>query len=186
MDGSLFERGKALEDRFFSEKDKQLLDQLKAEMATEEIRHSLAAACGIENEHVLDALIANKISAESLTSVALIPLIAVAWADGQMASQERKAILQAAKDAGIESGTAAYSLLESWLNTKPQAELLQSWKSYIAAMKQTLDETTLKQLKNSVIGRAKQVANAAGGILGIGATSDDEAQVIAELEKAFD
>jgi len=185
MDGSLFERGKALEDRFFSERDKQLLDRLKAEIEAVEAKKSLASVCGIDDEAVLDALVAHHITAESMASVSLIPLIIVAWADGKVAADERDAVLQAAEQVGIENGSSAAQLLASWLNEKPTKDLFESWKAYIAAMTDKLEPAALAEIKECVVGRAKKVADAAGGILGFGKTSDSEARVIAELEEAF-
>ena len=185
MDESLFERGKALEERFFKQKDKALLDQLRAEMQADEGRKALASVSGISDDAVLDALVANQVSAESLTSVSLIPLVVVAWADGVMEGKERDAILQAAGSAGIEQDSASYKLLQSWLDTQPPGDLLDSWKAYVAALKDGLEPAAFGQLKTSVVGRAKSVADAAGGILGIGTTSSKESQVIEDLEKAF-
>lgn len=185
MDESLFERGKALEERFFKQQDQQLLDQLRAEMQAEEGRKALASVSGISDDAVLDALVANEVSAESLTSVSLIPLVVVAWADGVMEGKERDAILQAAGLAGIEQGSASYKLLQNWLEAQPTSDLFDSWKAYVSALKGGLEPAAFGQLKTCVVGRAKSVADAAGGILGIGTTSAKEAQVLADLEKAF-
>ena len=185
MDGSLFDRGKAMEERFFSEKDKQLLDQLKAELSAEEDRKALATVSGISDAAVLDALVSHQVTAESLASVSLIPLVAVAWADGVMEEKERDAILQAAEQTGIENNSASHKLLQSWMSDAPSEELLTSWKNYIGALKENLEPAAFGQLKNSVMGRARSVAEAAGGILGFGKTSDKESDVIEQLEAAF-
>lgn len=185
MSESLFERGKALEDRFFSEKDKELLDRLRQEISDKENFDALSAASGIGDESVLKALIAQNVTAESLTTVSLIPLVAVGWADGVMEDKEREAILQAAGQAGIVPESAAKQLLEGWLSQQPSDDLLSSWKDYVAAIKATLDDTSFNQLKSSIIGRAKSVAEAAGGFLGIGKVSDKETAVLNDLEKSF-
>jgi hypothetical protein len=49
-----------------------------------------------------------------------------------------------------------------------------------------LDEDTGAQLKNSVMGRARAVAEAAGGILGLASISSAEKQKLDELEWAFE
>ena len=54
MEGALFERGKALEDRFFSDRDKELLKQLKQEMSQKDGREALSEASGISDDAVLD------------------------------------------------------------------------------------------------------------------------------------
>ena len=185
MDGSLFERGKRLEDKFFRDKDRALVEKLRAELSQSEARVSLSGTSGIKDEAVLDSMLENKVTAESLTSISLVPLVAVAWADGIMEAKEQEAIMQAATTAGIAADSAAHELLKSWLDEQPSEQLLQSWKEYVGALKDTLGETAINQLKTTVIGRARQVADAAGGILGFGKTSDKESAVIDELEKAF-
>ncbi len=42
--------------------------------------------------------------------LSLVPLIAVAWADGEIQDNERTAILQGAHGKGLEEGTAGYEL----------------------------------------------------------------------------
>ena len=186
MDGSLFERGRALEEHFFSEKDKQLLANLKQEMKQKELRDGLAACSGITDTNVLDELISNQVTAESMTSIALVPLVAVAWADGSVQENERQAILRAAKTTGIEEGSAAYQLMESWLAKEPADTLLQAWKDYVASLKAILDATSFDHLKTTVVQRAREVADSAGGFLGIGKTSDRERAVINEIERSFE
>ncbi len=185
MSDSLFERGKALEDRFFGEKDKQLLDQLKQEIAAKEGMEALAVASGISDETVLRSLVDQNVTAESLTSISLVPLVAVAWADGVMEENERAAILKASEAAGIAEGSASFQLIASWMDSQPGAELLQGWKDYVASMKSSLDEAAFNQIKTTVMGRAREVAEAAGGFLGIGKTSDKESALLDELETCF-
>ena len=187
MSDSLHDRGKAIEDLFFAENDKKLLDKIRKEMGDKESRYALETASGIKDAAALDALVASGITPESLTSVALIPLVAVAWSDNKMEAAEKTAILKAAEVAGIQTGSASYATMESWLHTKPKPELLETWKAYVHSLKSTLDGPSFGQLKTSIIGRAEDVAKSAGGFLGLGnKVSDSEQKVINELSKAFD
>lgn len=186
MDDSLLNRGKTLENQFFREKDTQLLEKLKAEMEGKEAKEALAAASGITDPAVLESLSANNVTAESLTSVSLVPLISVAWADGTIDDKEREAVLKAAAGAGLSAGSAAHDLVTSWLNDRPGSDLMESWKSYVGGLKSTMPAEAFGQVKTSVLKRAKDVADAAGGFLGLGKTSDAESKVIEEMEKAFD
>lgn len=179
-------RGKALEDLFFQEKDKMLLDDLKTSLAAKDARDSLSAVSGIEDQAALDALIEIGVTPASMASVALIPLVAVAWSDRKMSHKEREAILNAADGAGIDVDSPAYTLLESWLNKQPGEDLLSSWKLYIKGLKNELDEATFAQIKLSVLERATYVAESAGGFLGMGnKISDAERQIIEEMSNSF-
>ncbi|MFT5303167.1 MAG: hypothetical protein ACI87E_004975 [Mariniblastus sp.] len=187
MNDPIHQRGQAMEDMFFTINDHKLLDNIRAEMAAKEHRDALQSASGISDTPTLDALHGCGITPESLASVALIPLVAVAWSDNKMEDPEKAAILKAAESAGIAVGTASYQTMESWLNNPPESELLDTWKSYIGALKSTLEGPALNQLKNSVLGRAENVAKSAGGFLGLGnKVSDSEQGVLDDLAKAFD
>lgn len=182
---SLHDRGKAMEDLFFHDVDQKLLDQLKADAKADENRESLMNATGIQDADTIKHLVEQGISVETLASVGLIPLVAVAWADGKMEQNEREAVMKAAAESGIDTNNCCYQLIAGWLNNRPSDALLASWKEYIGALKSSLDGAAYSQIQNSIIDRATQVAAAAGGFLGMGSISDVEKKVIAELEAAF-
>ena len=91
----------------------------------------------------------------------------------------------AAQGKGIEPGSAAHDLLAGWLKTRPGPELVKAWRAYVAALDQQLTAGQLEILQRQVIGRARAVAEAAGGILGLKKISDSEKKVLVELEAAF-
>ena len=185
MSDSLHDRGKAMENSFFRQQDQELLQKLRDEMAASDKREALSRASGMVDEVALDALISNNVSPESVTALALVPLVAIAWADKKMESAEVDAILKAASEAGITEGSASYQVLQNWLKEHPGDELLQAWKGYVNALKSSLESAAFSQLGNSIMLRAETVANAAGGFLGLGKTSDVERQILEDLNKVF-
>jgi len=186
MDDSLHKRGKNLEDAFFRDVDDVLMQKLRDGLQETEDVANLAAVTGINDHTVLKKLAAQNIRPELLICLGLIPLVAVAWADGVVQPSERDAILKAAHDNGIESGSPGGKLLDSWLKTKPGHEVVEAWKGYVGALKATIDTTAFNQTKTSVMQRAHKIATAAGGLLGMNTISASEQKVIDELQKAFD
>jgi hypothetical protein len=184
-DKVLKSRGRALEESFFARQNEELLQKMRQRAATEARREALAATTGIKDEAVLDRLIELDLHEEGVCAAALVPLIEVAWADGSIQDQERAAILKAAEDAGISQGTVAHELLENWLDQQPDQQLLEVWKDYVGALVESMGPEAAAKLKQDLLGRARSVAEAAGGILGLGSVSKEEKQVLAELEKAF-
>ena len=182
----LHDRGKALEDRFFQQKDQQLLAKLNKEIEARESRAALKEVSGIEDESTLDALIEHDINANTFAAVSLIPLVTVAWADKTIKKAEKDALMQAAHESGISESSPCYMLLESWTYEKPEDDLFDIWKSYIAELKKHLDDQSLEKIKSTVCSRAKHIAASAGGFLGISAVSFAETAVIKECERAFD
>ncbi|TWU20962.1 hypothetical protein Pla52o_39940 [Novipirellula galeiformis] len=179
------ERGQALEDEFFRRVDKRLLAELKAKDALQSDRKQLQEATGITNPDLLDELLAAGASAESIAAISLVPLVLVAWADGNVAPEERSPIIEAAKEKGITSDSPAAALLEQWLSVKPSRKLITTWQHYIAAVMDQMSVETQAALRSDLIGRAQAVANAAGGVLGFGKVSADEKRVLNELEQTL-
>ena len=147
---------------------------------------ALAAVSGIDDQELLRDLLAAGIRPETFACLALLPLCEVAWADGDVSNREREAIMKAAAQHGIESGTAANALLEVWLATRPELKMVDAWKEYIANLAARLPPHRSKQLAEEILGRARDIAATSGGILGMGAkVSVSEQFALDELEHAF-
>jgi len=181
------ERGKSLEEAFFKKQHEAQLAKLRLKQEQAEARESLAAASGIsDDEDLLDRLAALGIRAQTLAALTLIPLVEVAWADGKMEARERDAILKGAESSGIAPGSPSYGLLEIWTQDRPAQDLMDSWKAYIGALVAELSADQKWHLEERIVGRARAVAEAAGGFLGLGSkVSADEERVLKELEEAF-
>ena len=94
--------------------------------------------------------------------------------------------MRAAGEAGATDGTAAHDLLRSWLDKRPGVELLEAWKGYVHALVESMDSAERQSLRDGILGRARGVAEAAGGFLGLNKISDVEQKKLEELEAAFD
>ncbi|MCZ6782479.1 MAG: hypothetical protein O7G30_04130 [Proteobacteria bacterium] len=184
--GPLEDRRQALEEQFFQKENERLRDALREKQESEEGRAALAMACGISNDAVLDALEKIGIDAGAMAAFVLVPLVAVAWANGDLEEAERRAVLDAAAETGVERGSDAFGLLEGWLEHAPSPSLLRAWLDYTRSLSAELDTARRQALKAELVGRAKQVAEAAGGFLGLTSkTSKKEQEVLDQIEGAF-
>jgi hypothetical protein len=183
---ALHKRGRVLEDLFFAERDRQLMETLKRRVTAEEAERVLAAATGVQEEIAIREL--SSLSAPHFLAVlGIFPLVAVAWCDREVAAAERKAILAAMHEMGAEAGSPSHQLLDRWLETRPADNAEELWRDYTRAVCQTLDPETVAKLKKSVMGRARKIALAAGGILGIGyKISTEEQACLDRLSAAFE
>lgn len=182
----LGEKGRLLIDAFFHQRDQELLAKLREQTAAEERRSALKASTGIAQDQLLDRLIGLGLDSQAIAALALVPLVEVAWADHNMDEREHDAIMDAAEDAGLDPEAPGYLLLESWINERPAPELLAVWKDYSAALAAELTEVELAALRDDVLHRARRVAEAAGGILGLGRkVSAKEHELLEELRAAF-
>jgi hypothetical protein len=183
---TLHKRGRALEEAFFAKRDQQLLEALRRRLTAEEAESVLAAATGVADQIVIQEL-ADLGAPQFLAVLGLFPLVEVAWCDGQVAAKEREAILAAAADMGLPVDSPSHKLLDRWLETRPAENALSLWSEYVQAVGATLKPETVAKLKRGVMGRAKKIAQAAGGILGMGnKISATEQACLDRLAKAFE
>lgn len=177
------ERERALEESFFHARNQELLAQLKKKLAADNAKQAIREICQISDDAVLDKLAATGIGGESFAAMSLVPLVLVAWADGKIDIEERRAIMSAANSEGIHS--VCLDLLEQWLSQRPEPVLKEAWIAYIGALADQLSRAELRQLESTVMGRAEKVAKAAGGVLGLNRISTSEQALLKELKAAF-
>jgi hypothetical protein len=178
--------GKALEDSFFERENQRLLAKLREQGERDRKRATLREALKIDDDDVLDHLVALDVSPETIVAFSLVPLVEVAWADGQIQPNEREAILRAAGERGVSDSPVSHQLLENWLRRPPPAALLEVWRHYARALLMELDEDDRQMMRERVIGSARAVAEAAGGFLGLGSISTAEKAALLDLELTFE
>jgi len=182
----LHAKARALTDSFFAKENARILQELREATVREEKKKEFREYLNIDNDEVLDALVELSVEPETLVAFTLVPLVEVAWADGEIQPRERDAILKAAIERGVAEGSPTHSLLKNWLHTPPDPKLLETWKGYIEELMASLGDRTRAHMKSGVLGRARAIAEAAGGFLGVASISAAEKKMLEELEWAFE
>jgi hypothetical protein len=181
----LADRERSLEAAFFRNVDAKLLENLRSRMARDKAIERLAADTGIHDQHVLQELLDLNFTPQNLLALWLVPLTQVAWADGRVEPAEREAVLEALQKHGYSEDSPAWHLLESWLDHKPCNDVLTAWKDYARALVESAGEKRVIVLRNELRNRAREVAQAAGGVFGFGKVSCAEESVIQQIENAL-
>ena len=146
----LHDRRVALEEAFFARQNETLLRQLRELDQARRKKAALSAASGIIDDTVLNKLVALDIGCNTLAALSLTPLVAVAWADGNIDDKERSVAFSEAAEMGVARQDIAHQLFETWLAEPPPPELLAAWKDYIGALSATLSpEADLRSGKKS-------------------------------------
>jgi hypothetical protein len=184
-DEFLGDRKKALEASFFARENARLLERMRSERRKHDAVDAIAAISRIDDRAILEKLVDLGIGPDTWAALSLVPLVEVAWASGRIEDKERHAILAAAADNGIAPGSSSYALLQNWLETRPSADLLAAWGAYAVELSARLSPQERTALRAELVERARHIAEATGGFLGLGSVSEAEKQVIAELEKPF-
>jgi tellurite resistance protein len=185
MSDALHKRQRALEEEFFAKKNQQLRDKLKATFDQEVTRESLKAATGITDPAVLERLIALQLRGETMAAFWLYPLVEVAWADGKLDGKERDAILEAAVAGGIERGSPGFEMLESAMADGPTEARRKVWFAYAKDLAERLDPSERRRVRDDLVGRIRRVAEASGGLLGVGKVSSAEQRILDAVVGCF-
>lgn len=186
MDELLAKKARWLEDEFFAKQDAILIKKLQELERMERTRKALSDVSGITNEAILKHLVELDIHPDLLATLALVPLVEVAWADGSIEEKERQAILNGSTQLGMGPTSVDYVLLEEWLSQKPPEKMLEAWVTYIRGLCEVISPAERDEIRTIFLTRARQIAEAAGGFLGLTSSiSSKEAAMLKKLESAF-
>jgi len=185
-DRILSDRRAGLEEAFFARQNEELRQKLLDADAQQFHKESLKAATGIVDEVVIARLMQLDISTQTLAALTLVPMVMVAWADGAISAEERRAVLAGAAKEGMQPGAPGLALLEAWLHDRPDAALFDAWKDYVQSLTQNLEAPERRTLEASVLAQAHAVASATGSFLGLTSPiSTSESAMLRQLAQAF-
>ncbi|MDP6979997.1 MAG: hypothetical protein QF570_15560 [Myxococcota bacterium] len=178
-------RERAFESVYFAKTDAEKIEAIHRERETQAALERLSAATGIHDHGILERLLSLEITSSSIEALSHAPLVAVAWANGDLEPGEKKAALEALAADGVEEGSPAYERFERWLEKPPADELMEVWRDYVHAVLQQLDPEAREGVRKDLIERAERIARAAGGVAGFGAVSKKERGVLGEIVSAL-
>jgi hypothetical protein len=175
----------SLEEAFFRKRDAELIAEMRRREQRQSRKKALAEVSGISNDEVLEELVEHDIHAETLAAFMIAPLVEVAWADGTIQPGERKVLLHAIEEAGLPKEGVAFKLMKQWLTRRPEPRMMKLWQNYTKALLAELPAEAGQNIKQTLLKQARSLAEAAGGFLGLARISNEEAEVLRSLEKAF-
>ncbi len=179
-------RRKSFEAEYFGRKDAQLVDKLKAVFHRQIDKESVRKATRIQNERLLDNLVALNLSGDLMAAFNLLPLVELAWADGTVDDREVRAILAAAEQEGLVADSKALKLIEFALMHGPNPEAREVWYHYANELKSTLTAKELTEFREDLLGHARSIAATSGGFMNIAFTiSPNEKRILDQIEKAL-
>lgn len=178
-------QGRRLEDAFFLENDRKLIDQLHKMQKMKENMTSLEMVSGIKNEAILKKLVELDIRPEIVAAITIVPIIEVAWADGKLDEKEENAILKISVEHFGADHNIPEILINEWLIQKPSPQMLDAWVHYLQGLVELMSPEETASLKNTLLSQAREVAEASGGFLGLNKISAAEEKMLKGLEKAF-
>ncbi len=175
------DRKRALEEEYFRKKEKELIEKLHRRAALEAERRKLSEMIGVSDQEILNDLQELGYTPETLNLLHLVPLVQVAWAEGRVSSRERELIVKAASERGIKEGTAAYKKLNEWLTKRPDEEFFERTLMIFGAIIESLPAEKRAADESTLLSYCERIAEASGGILGIGRVSDKERKALKQI-----
>ena len=170
---SIAERGRSLEEDYFRKKDRELVEKLRRNAEGLQAREALARIAGVSDPAILQELHDLGFTPETITLLPLVPSIQVAWAEGGVSKAERDLIVSLARKRGVEAGGAADRQLDQWLTTRPPDSVFAGAGRLIRAVLDT-GAAPGNLTADDLVQYSEQVAQASGGVFGIGSISREE------------
>lgn len=182
------DRRRGLEEEYIRKREQELIEKLRRRAEEAAARRHLGEQTGVADEEILQDLLALGYSPETVQLLHLVPLVEMAWAEGSVSAHERELITKAARARGVGAGSAADRQLADWLTTCPASEFFERTLRAIGAILETRPAAEREASQRDLLTYCAAIASASGGILGFGAVSDEERQLLVhisqELERA--
>jgi hypothetical protein len=179
---SIQERGRALEEEYFRRKNREILDRMQLEARNEQARREMGAQIGLDDPEMLRELQKLGFTPETVALLPLVPVVQVAWADGDVADAERSAIFKVARARGIAEGSAAYHQLAAWLSDRPSPAVFDGATRLIRAVVDSPAAATEGKLSaDELVGYCESIASASGGLFGLKRISSEERDLLSSL-----
>jgi hypothetical protein len=122
---------------------------------------------------------------QSVRALPLLPLLQVAWADGEIQVEERQLIQKIASER-FDLGEEGERLVANWLRYPPTTDYLRRGREALSMVAGREGSGFDHELRGDVLALAKRVAKASGGLFGIGAVSKAEQDALNLIATALD
>jgi hypothetical protein len=182
------DRRRGQEEEYFRKRERELIEKMRKRAADEANRRALGQQTGLADEEILEDLRSLGYTSETVMLLHVVPLVQIAWAEGSVSDAERALIVKAARSRGVAPGSAADLQLTDWLTNRPSDEFFERTLRAIGAVLEARAPDERDSGRRDLLSYLSAIAEASGGLLGFGAVSSEErqllARVTAELERS--
>ena len=175
----------AKEEEFFHKREQALLEKVKQSAAAQSEARRLGEALGTRDEGILQDLQALGYTPDIIQILFAVPLIAVAWADGEVSERERS-LIQELAGVSQSDNAAAHHQLKQWLDKKPPQDFLDRSLRIIGSLLKTLPPDRESGSGRELLTSATRIAEASGGFLGLGSISATERALIERVAREIE
>jgi hypothetical protein len=170
---------RAHEEDYFQKKDRELIEKIQQQARAEQQLRELGERVGITDPEVSRELAELGFTPETVKLLPLIPVLEMAWAEGEVTAAERKMVVDVARGRGIEAGSAADGQLADWLDRRPEDSVFRRAGRLINALFASGGRFDLTQ--DDIIKYCEAIADASGGLFGIRRVSSEERATLGRI-----
>lgn len=174
------------EDKYFERKQANWREDVRREKRLEAIRSQ-------ERDGIADALQTSRDVAEEALELGfdqdtarvlpLVPLVEMAWADGEVSSAESRTVRELAKRFGLEPESEAFDFLRMMLDEQPSEVFFERVNRVVRKLVQNSPDNWDSE---SLVELVEQVAEASGGFFGLtNPINADERKLLQEFAEHF-
>jgi hypothetical protein len=180
------DRGRAEEAAYFRKQDEKLIEKLRARAKLADVAGALAEKLKVDNPDLLKRIVDLGVTLETGAAFVLAPLVAVAWADGDVSNAERDVVLRLAQTRGVSPGSPDHAQLLKWLENRPPEALFEASLEATKIGLSVLPPAEAEQRIAAMIKACEEVAEASGGLARLlqfhSGISPQEKSVLAEIK----
>lgn len=165
------------ENEHFVKRNAEALEAMRLRKRARE----MGEATGVTDEDLMTHLVKLGIDVETVRVLHLVPMVQVAWANGQINQEERALIELAAQARGVSERPRARELLSAMLEQPPTPEVCNAALDFcrLVLSAEGEDGSGIESLQQVAL----RVAEAHGGFFGIGAVTDGERRALEKIAK---
>lgn len=180
-DDPLAGRKRTNEEEYFQKKDRELVEKMRQRAQEERELRELGESVGVTDQSVIQELAELGFTTETVKLLPLIPVLEMAWAGGDVTAPERKMVVDLARARGIQEKSAADLQLVEWLNRRPDESVFRRAGRLIDAL--FTSGARFNMTPDDLLKYCEAIADASGGLFGIGRISADERATLERIAK---
>lgn len=170
----------AHEEEYFQRHNQELVEKLRARAANEAAAANIKAATGVQDDALVEHLARLGVTRDTVAVLHLMPLLEVAWADGEIQDEERALLHGAADEAKLEG--KALEAFEAMIQKRPKQIYFDVALEFIRTVLAAMPEAEANAARENIKSLTETIAQSTGGWFGIfGNVSDEEESALAHI-----
>jgi hypothetical protein len=165
-------RKRTNEEEYFQKQDRELIEKARQRAQAERQLRELGETIGVTDPEITRELAELGFTPDTVKLLPLIPVLEMAWAEGDVTPPERKMLVDVARTRGIEEGSAADRQLAEWLDRRPEESVFRRAGRLINAL--FASGGRFDVTRDDLLKYCEAIADASGGMFGIRRVSADE------------